>query len=215
MKNFLPMTILVGITLRESHPHLRASVRCIQQFAAFDGWSLPRIPHRQFIHPARDARHIHRESIPIRRPSFRKHPQSLAARTQRRQRRFITHTEIIPHTNLQRVRNDFGVGYESTQPPLGSRSQGLRMLSETWTADRNTFTMDVAGVAGGVYELTVWNPGQTPSVEGGELLDAANGSAKVRVRFPSGNPDEYVHGKIVFHFSGVRETRGKSRKPAA
>src|SRR5450432_4418385 len=114
-----------------------------------------------------------------------------------------------------RVRNDFGVGYESTLPPLGSRSQGLRMLSETWTADRNTFTMDVAGVAGGVYELTVWNPGQTPSVEGGELLDAANGSAKVRVRFPSGNPDEYVHGKIVFHFSGVRETRGKSRKPAA
>jgi glycogen debranching enzyme len=114
-----------------------------------------------------------------------------------------------------RVRNDFGVGYESTLPPLGSRSQGLRMLSETWTADRNSFTMDVAGVAGGVYELTVWNPGQTPSVEGGELLDAANGSAKVRVRFPSGKPDEYVHGKIVFHFSGVRETRGKSRKPAA
>jgi glycogen debranching enzyme len=114
-----------------------------------------------------------------------------------------------------RVRNDFGVNCESTLPPLGSRSQGLRMLSETWTPDRNTLTMDVAGVAGGIYELTVWNPDQKPSVEGGELLEAANGSAKVRVRFPPGDPDEYVHGKIVFHFSGARETRRKRGKPSA
>jgi glycogen debranching enzyme len=114
-----------------------------------------------------------------------------------------------------RVRNDFGVSYESTLPPLGSRSQGLRMLSENWTADRNTLTMDVAGVAGGVYELTVWNPGQNLSIEGGELLVAANGSAKVRVRFPAGEPDEYVHEKIVFHFSGAQDTRGKRVKPGA
>jgi glycogen debranching enzyme len=114
-----------------------------------------------------------------------------------------------------RARSDFGVSYESTLPPLGSRSRGLRMLSETWTADRNTFTMEVAGVAGGVYELSVWNPEQTPTVEGGELLDAAGGSAKVKVRFPSGEPDVYAHGKIVFHFSPARETRVKSRKPAA
>jgi glycogen debranching enzyme len=104
-----------------------------------------------------------------------------------------------------RVRNDFGVSYQSALPPLGSRSQGLRVLSEAWTADRNTLTLDVAGVAGGVYELTVWNPGQTPSVEGGELLGAVNGNTKVRVRFPAGEADEYVHEKIVFHFSGAQD----------
>jgi glycogen debranching enzyme len=114
-----------------------------------------------------------------------------------------------------RVRNDFGVGYESTLPPLGSRSQGLRMLSETWTVDRNTLTMDVAGVAGAVYELTVWNPGQNLSIEGGELLAAANGTGKVRVQFPAGAPDEYVHEKIVFHFSRAQDKRGKRGKPAA
>jgi hypothetical protein len=114
-----------------------------------------------------------------------------------------------------RVRNDFGVSYESTLPPLGSRSRGLRMLSENWTADRNTFTMDVAGVAGGVYELMVWNPGQTPSVEGGELLGATGGSAKVRVRFPSGNTDEYVRGKIVFHFSGTKKAQGTRGNPSS
>jgi len=76
-------------------------------------------------------------------------------------------------------------------------------------------TVDVAGVAGGVYGLTVWNPGQNLSIEGGELLGAANGSAKLRVRFPAGEPDEYVHEKIVFHFSGAQDTRGKRGKPAA
>ena len=44
------------------------------------------------------------------------------------------------------------------------------MLSESWSSNRDTLTMDVAGVAGGVYELTVWNPSQTATVDGGELL---------------------------------------------
>jgi glycogen debranching enzyme len=114
-----------------------------------------------------------------------------------------------------RLRNDFGVSYDSSLPPLGSRSAGLRMLSETWSANRDTLTMDVAGVAGGVYELTVWNPSQSASVEGGELSGAANGSAKVRVRFPNGDSGEYSQGKIVFHFSAARDTKGKQPKPPA
>jgi len=112
-----------------------------------------------------------------------------------------------------RVRNDFGVSYESTLPPLGSHSQGLRMLSESWTANRDTFTMDVAGVAGGVYELTAWNPSQAATVEGGELLGTANGSAKVRVRFPASESGAYAYGKIVFHFSGARDRRSKPKIP--
>jgi glycogen debranching enzyme len=113
-----------------------------------------------------------------------------------------------------RVRNDFGVSYESSLPPLGSPSQGLRMLSESWSSNRDTLTMDIAGVAGGVYELTVWNPSQPATVEGGELLGAANGSAKVRVRFPPGEPGEYAHGKIVFHFSAARNRKDQQGPPA-
>jgi glycogen debranching enzyme len=113
-----------------------------------------------------------------------------------------------------RVRNDFGVSYESSLPPLGSHSQGLRMLSESWSPTRDTLTMDIAGVAGGVYELTVWNPSQAATVEGGELLAAANGSAKVRVRFPPNESGDYAYGKIVFHFSGPRDGKGKRGKPA-
>jgi glycogen debranching enzyme len=127
-----------------------------------------------------------------------------------------THVSASGKSNAvtMRVRNDFGVSYHSSLPPLGSLSQGLRMLSETWSPNRDSLTMDVAGISGGVYELTVWNPSQTATVDGGELLAAANGSAKVRVRFPPTESGEYAHGKIVFHFSGPRDGKGKQGKPA-
>jgi len=48
--------------------------------------------------------------------------------------------------------------------------------------------------------------------EGGELLGAANGRGKVRVQLPAGEPDEYIHEKIVFHFSGAQDTQGKRGK---
>jgi len=113
-----------------------------------------------------------------------------------------------------RVRNDFGVAYDASLPPLGARSQGLRTLSEVWTGGRDCLSMEVAGVSGGVYELTVWNPSQAASVEGGELLGTENGLAKVRVRFPPGDAGEYVRGKIIFHFPGKQGAKGKSEKPA-
>jgi hypothetical protein len=113
-----------------------------------------------------------------------------------------------------RVQNDFGVSYESALPALGMRSQELRMLSETWNASRDTLTADVTGVAGRDYELNVWNPSQTATVEGGELLGMANGTAKVRIRFPPGDSDEYLRGKIVFHFAVAQERKSKSAKAA-
>jgi glycogen debranching enzyme len=114
-----------------------------------------------------------------------------------------------------RVRNDFGVAYDATLPPLGARSQGLRILSEAWTASRDALTMVVSGVSGGAYELEVWNPSQTATVEGGELVSSGNGLAKVRVRFPSSEPEEYVRGKIIFHFPSKQGAQAKQTKPAS
>jgi glycogen debranching enzyme len=102
-----------------------------------------------------------------------------------------------------RVRNDFGVAYDASLPPLGARSRGLRVLTETWSGAHDTLTMDVSGKSGAIYELTVWNPSQAATVEGGELLAAQNGLAQVRVAFPANESDVdgYTRGKIIFHFS--------------
>jgi glycogen debranching enzyme len=105
-----------------------------------------------------------------------------------------------------RVRNDFAVSYESTLPALGSPTRGLRILSESWSASRDTFTLNVAGTSGAAYDLSVWNPAQTASVEGGELLAGEHDAAKVRVEFPpSESPANATH-KIIFHFSTKKRT---------
>ena len=110
-----------------------------------------------------------------------------------------------------RVRNDFGVAYDSSLPPLGARSQGLRVLTETWSASRDTLTLDVAGKVGATYELTVWNPSQSATVEGGELLAAQDGLAQVRVAVsPPTEGDGYTRGKIIFHFSA--KPAGKNKR---
>jgi glycogen debranching enzyme len=100
-----------------------------------------------------------------------------------------------------RVKNDFGVAYDASLPPLGTHSRGLRVLLETWSASRDTLTMDVSGKSGATYELTVWNPSQSATVEGGELLAAQGGLAQVRVAFPADESNGYRSGKIIFHFS--------------
>jgi glycogen debranching enzyme len=111
-----------------------------------------------------------------------------------------------------RVRNDFGVAYDSTLPALGASSRGLRVLTETWSASHDMLTLEVTGKAGEPYALTVWNPSQSATVEGGELLAAQNGLAQVRVAFPSddANGDAYRHGKIIFHFSA--KPAGKTKR---
>src|SRR5258705_13535944 len=70
-----------------------------------------------------------------------------------------------------KLRNDFGIGVSPSLPPLGSRSQGLLMLSESWSAAHDAVTLDVAGAAGSQYELSIWNPATVASVDGAQLRD--------------------------------------------
>jgi len=90
-----------------------------------------------------------------------------------------------------RLRDDFGLGYASSMPALGSPSKGLRITSETWAT--NTLTLEAAGTPDQQYELTVWNLGQIASVDGAEI----NGG-KLLVRFP---PASEGRQKIVIHFA--------------
>jgi glycogen debranching enzyme len=99
-------------------------------------------------------------------------------------------------TLRMRLRNDFGLSYSPTLPALGSGSEGLRLVSENWSARMDTLTVDVAGRAGRSYEMSVWNGEQVVSVDGAAFDKT---KAKVRIQF-SGTGEEYVHSKVVFHF---------------
>jgi glycogen debranching enzyme len=101
-----------------------------------------------------------------------------------------------------RLRNDFGLSLSPTLPALGSTSQGLRMLAESWTPARDALTLEIAGAQGKEYELGIWNPAQVASVEGAELLRTNAESARIRVTIPKNESGPYPREKIVIHFAG-------------
>jgi glycogen debranching enzyme len=95
-----------------------------------------------------------------------------------------------------RFRNDFGVSLIQELPALGASSQGLRVVSESWTPDRDALTLEVSGVPGKRYELAVRNPEQIASVDGAQLITDGTGAVSARIQL---SPNEQSH-RIVFHF---------------
>ncbi len=108
-----------------------------------------------------------------------------------------------------RSRNDFGIGIESELPPLGTTSRGLRIVSQSWSADRSRLTLSVAGVAGNEYTLPVWNAAQVVSVDGGAIEQPASAAvsmagpqALLRIKFPPETGSSYTESTVVLHFAG-------------
>jgi len=107
-----------------------------------------------------------------------------------------------PNTLRIRTKNDFGLSLSPALPPLGSSSQGLRVISESWTAARDGLTLEVSGVPGEQYQVGVWNPAQVASVEGAELVKTHLEEARINIRIPGGASQAYLHETITIHFSG-------------
>jgi len=105
-----------------------------------------------------------------------------------------------PSTLHIRLRNDFGYDISSNLPPLGERSQGLRVLSESWGSKNRSLTVNVSGIPGKPYDLGLWNPKQVASVDGAKLIKEENGEMRIRIELPGTAAPSYVHGKIVIHF---------------
>jgi glycogen debranching enzyme len=109
-----------------------------------------------------------------------------------------------------RIRNDFGLAYQSSLPQLGARSQELRILSETWSATRDQLAMEVSGAAGHEYSVRVWNPSQIQKVEGADLSRSPEGET-IRIRIPSSDAEPYPHAKVVFRFSTKQDKPKRER----
>ena len=95
-----------------------------------------------------------------------------------------------------RSRNDFGISYANSLPALGSRSVGLRLIADSWSASGDAETLEFAGAAGARYELGVWNPAEASSVDG-----AIINNGRLVVNIPASSSDAYPHQKVVIHFA--------------
>jgi glycogen debranching enzyme len=107
-----------------------------------------------------------------------------------------------PDTLRIRLKNDFGLSLSPVLPPLGSASQGLRVISESWAPVHDSLTLEVSGSQGGQYEIGVWNSAQVTSVEGAKLVRPDATSARIKVKIPANASEPYPRESIVIHFTG-------------
>jgi hypothetical protein len=99
-----------------------------------------------------------------------------------------------------RLKDDFGLAYDSNLPALGSTSEGLRIASESWSSTRDRLTLAVSGRAGRTYFLSVWNAAQIATVSGAKLSKGSDGEADLLVEFPANATEPVAHATISLQF---------------
>ncbi|MBV9180154.1 MAG: hypothetical protein JO356_02490 [Acidobacteria bacterium] len=124
-------------------------------------------------------------------------PIGISTKNTQSDQHVMLRTEIAEGKTILRIglRNDFGVSYQTSLPPLGSESRELRFISENWSPPRDVLTLKVAGVAGVAYDLVLSNPEQVVGVEGGELKDQ-----KLRIQIPGSEAPGYVEKQVTIQF---------------
>ena len=109
-----------------------------------------------------------------------------------------------------RMRNDFWVSYDFRLPELGSESEDLRVLSETMPPNA-PMELRAEGRPGSTYEMKVWNAELIESVQGGEVVKDANGTAKLRIRFTASS-EKYAQQRVLIYLRPMPPSKAKTRE---
>jgi glycogen debranching enzyme len=111
-----------------------------------------------------------------------------------------------------RTRDDFGLSYSSTLPTTGATSQGLRILSETWTPTRDRLTLNASGHPGSQYILTVWNSEQIASVDGAKLFKTEDGRTELILDLPKMGGATSSTATISIQFASNDKKRERTKR---
>ena len=119
----------------------------------------------------------------------------------------ITKIVVSGASNTLRIRtqNDFGLSYSATLPAIGATSQGIRILSETWTPARDRLTINASGLAGGQYKLSVWGAEQIASIEGAKLTKGEDGKTEMIVDLPKNSDEGISYATISIKFAKANQ----------
>jgi glycogen debranching enzyme len=94
---------------------------------------------------------------------------------------------------------DFGLSVNTSLPGLGSSSEGLRIISENWSAAKDQLAIEVEGLPGKRYALGVRGASQLHEVEGGELSQTDKGTT-LWIAIPQGSTESYSKQLVTLHF---------------
>ena len=115
------------------------------------------------------------------------------------------HVEVDLHTAkpavvLIRLKHDFDLEAPVHLPPPGQKSQGVRVISESWTRDHNTLRVRVSGLKGASYDFALRGAEQIEEIDGASLIRDLNNDRIIRVQFPTNSSEDYVSKAVVIHF---------------
>ena len=97
------------------------------------------------------------------------------------------------------IANDFGVAVNSSMPQLGRESEGLRVLCEKWSPNKDSVDIEVSGTGGRTYSMDVWNGAAIAKVEGATVTLAKDGPRRLTLTLPE-STERYPHLHVVIQF---------------
>jgi hypothetical protein len=97
-----------------------------------------------------------------------------------------------------RLRDDFGLEADEDLPPLGSKSENLKIFHEQWNADNRQLALRIAVREGRIYRLRAYGA-RIASVEGGKLREM-DGKQSIEISTPNESGSKYVEKEIVIRF---------------
>jgi glycogen debranching enzyme len=98
-----------------------------------------------------------------------------------------------------RLRDDFAVTYSATLPPLGSASEGLRILAETWNAAKDQLDLKLSGMPGHKYQLHVSDSDQIVRLDCRNLnLLSSFKDSVLTIETDASPSDKYQNGELIF-----------------
>ena len=145
---------------------------------------------------------------------FNGRPVAFLAQSNAIDQHVITRIMVAGGSNSLRIRtrDDFGLSYSATLPTIGATSEGLRIVSETWTAARDRLTLNTTGLAGSRYILNVWNGGQITAVEGARLVKAPDGKTKLILELPKRGAEPTSYAAISIQFASINKKRERTKR---
>jgi len=145
---------------------------------------------------------------------FNGRPVAFLAQSNGIDQHVIIRITVAGGSNSLRIRtlDDFGLSYSAMLPAIGATSEGLRIVSETWTAARDRLTLNTTGLAGSRYILNVWNGGQIAAVEGARLVKAPDGKTELILELPKRSAEPTSYATISIQFTGPNEKGERTKR---
>jgi glycogen debranching enzyme len=98
------------------------------------------------------------------------------------------------------LQNDFDLGVPASLPQLGSASQGIRIVSQTWSPTKDQLTLQISGVAAKEYRLPIRNAAEIQTVDGAILNTTTPADSFLSIQMPPGPTETYTQQTVVLHF---------------